>query len=254
MQIITERPARGAGAAARSKKGVHNLNPLKGGQTVPTLSKGTQIVHPLQNGVLKIEQALKGTYRASALFTPLGRRRQKLIPRGVPFDDLSPGQQKAVRSLRKLREQMAAEIERMIAFLDETDGYSTIEVEEDDADPTDAALRRAAPASAGTLDDDEPVLGFTENHPDCWDELGGYCFAYRSDEPGGRQDLEQGSDDDREGGEHDGREPDDDREPDDGDFEDGADDEPSLGWTDVETRCGRYVNNGNDFEIDEARA
>lgn len=90
---------------------------------------------------------------------PASRRREKLVPQGVPFDELSPGQQEAVRSLRKLREQMAAEIERMIDFLDSTDGYSTIEVEEDDADPTDAALRRAAPASAGTLEDDEPSLG-----------------------------------------------------------------------------------------------
>lgn len=182
---------------------------------------------------------------------PVTRRRRKLVPQGVPFSELSPGQQKAVRSLRKLREQMAAEIERMINFLDSTDGYSTTEIEADEAEPSDESIRTAerryGVLAGAILEDDEPSLGFTENHPGCWDEGGGWWFAYYSDQPGGRQDLDQGASNDCEGDEHDGR------EPDDGDYEDGADDEPSLGWTDVETRCGRYVNNGNDFEIDEVR-
>lgn len=154
------------------------------------------------------------------------RRRQKLVPQGVPFSELSRSQQKAVLNLRKLRKEMAEEIERMIAFLDSTDGYSTIETEGDAADPTDVEIRTAerryGGLRGGVMEDDEPSLGFTENHPECWDELGGYWWAYRSDQPGGRQDLEQGSDNDCEGDEHDGCEPDE-------DGEDGGDDEFSLG-------------------------
>lgn len=98
----------------------------------------------------------------------------------------------AVAELRRIRAEAEAEVERLLALLDQLDGYP----------------------------DDEPSLGFVENHP--FGQDGGWGgWPYYSSQ--GRQDVDQGTDDDREGDEHDGREPD-------CDDEDGGDDEPSLGW------------------------
>lgn len=161
----------------------------------------------------------------------------------------TPPTNTAIVSLENLRREAEAEIERLIAFLDETDGYSSVEFEDDDAEPGDvamrAALRRYGPSAAGSLEEDEPSLGSIEDHPN--------PYLDGTDYPGCGRDQSYwagGSTDDREGDEHDGREPDDDE----GGEAEKEDDEPSLGWTDVETRCGRYVNNGNDLEIDEVRA
>lgn len=132
----------------------------------------------------------------------------------------------AGEDVRKLRALASAEIDRLIAFLDETDGFTMDERETDSAD-------------------DEPALGSIEDHPN--------PYLDGTDYPGCGRDQSYwagGSTDDCEGDEHDGREPDDDE----GGEAEKEDDEPSLGWTDVETRCGRYVNNGTDLEIDEVRA
>jgi len=54
-------------------------------------------------------------------------------------------------------------IEILIHSLDAADGYSTTELEEDDADPSDATIRAQANSAPGDLEDDEPCLGTTEH-------------------------------------------------------------------------------------------
>jgi len=91
--------------------------------------------------------------------------------------------------------------------------------------------------------DDEPSLGSVEDHPN----------PYRdgTDYPGYGRDQRRwaaGNADDREGDEHDGREPDHDE----GGESEKEDDEPSLGWTDREVAFGSYpdVNGCCDLEED----
>ncbi|MGB3271823.1 MAG: hypothetical protein WBA66_02845 [Xanthobacteraceae bacterium] len=91
--------------------------------------------------------------------------------------------------------------------------------------------------------DDEPSLGFVENHPtppfdsDHW-------WPFKTSD--GRQDIDQGKGDDRED-EHDGREPPEDDEPsigyDEGELNEG-DDEPDLGFLECFTGSGRSGNAG----------
>lgn len=57
------------------------------------------------------------------------------------LDSISPGlaaqeqaRQDALLTVRRLRKEASAEIERLIAFMDETDGYTGNELESDDAD------------------------------------------------------------------------------------------------------------------------
>ncbi|MCO5132455.1 MAG: hypothetical protein M9932_18190 [Xanthobacteraceae bacterium] len=118
--------------------------------------------------------------------------------------DISPDQ--LFEAIGRLRREAQDEIDRLLTFLDETDGYSTTEQEMEDDE-------------AGG--DDEPSLGFQA----------GDIFVGRGCEHGGSGDDREVEDEhdedtcDREGDElqhggdeHDGCEPD----------EDG---EPSLGWT-----------------------
>lgn len=128
--------------------------------------------------------------------------------------------------LMRLRQAAADEVERLLAFLDATDGDPDLEALDE---PTLAEVRKAACRYRDEQEDEEPSLGFTENHPDCHDTGDGWRFPYRCGS--GNQTHPQGNDDDREGCEHDGREPD-------CDDEDGGDDEPSLGWTPAEAGVG----------------
>src|SRR5689334_12991830 len=104
----------------------------------------------------------------------------------------------SLQTLAKLRREAAAEIERLIAFLDASDPYVASELEDDiSADLEDEG-------------ESEPSLGSIERHRSCYGADGrdwsGDQTAWAA---GGTQDLED---------EHDGAEP-------------SEDDEPSLGWT-----------------------
>lgn len=124
------------------------------------------------------------------------------------------------QALGRLRRQAAAEIERLIAFLDETDSDADLEPD----------------------GSDEPVLAAPENHPN---HKHGYIHSKRPfrDVTGAQGAWASGMDDDREG---DGAF--DDREGDElehgGDEHDGCEpdvcDEPSLGWTSTEAATGQY--------------
>lgn len=101
-------------------------------------------------------------------------------------------------------------------------------------------------AEAGDADleetgDVEPSLGSIEDHPNP------YCDGY--DLHGGRDqsDWATGNLDDREGDEHDGREPDDDE----GGESEKEDNEPSLGWTATEAAFGSYVEINGCEDLEE---
>lgn len=138
----------------------------------------------------------------------------------------------ALAVLIRLRQEAADTVERLLIFLDQTDGSEDLE---DGGDLSLAEIRAKGGYDAPSTDDDElsgdenePSLGFLEPHltgqeHDWW-------FATYSNDV--RQDVHQGDTDDREGDEHDGREPD-------------VDDEPSLAsgmeidqtdWTHYDTR------------------
>ncbi len=99
--------------------------------------------------------------------------------------------------------------------------------------PKCCPLTREAPIEDGEQEsDDEPGLGSVA------------AREYHSQE-----DWSRGSRDDREGDEHDGREPEDDQ----GGEAEHEDEEPSLGWTDEEAACGQYAGSwgeGADLEAD----
>lgn len=111
-------------------------------------------------------------------------------------------------ALGGLRRQAEAEIERLLAFLDELDADSDFELSGDDEPELGSVAGRRDDQShwaAGI--DAEPSLGATERHPD--GELG-ESWIYddaRRDRDGAQADWSAGVDDDREG-QHDGREPD----------------------------------------------
>ncbi|MGY4160484.1 hypothetical protein ACVINW_006326 [Bradyrhizobium sp. USDA 4461] len=128
-----------------------------------------------------------------------------------------------LHALARLRKEAAAEIDRLIAFLDASDPYVTTELEDQaDDHPIDwdeleqnlspGGVRPCDPDPDGDLErddsDDEPSLGFLERHPSA------YGYWERSS-TGHQLDLCAGLGHDLED-EHDGREP-------------GEDDEPSLG-------------------------
>lgn len=147
---------------------------------------------------------------------------------------------KARQRVQKLREKASAEIERLIAFLDQTDGYSTTELEEavDDRGCDDRELEMTlsgvhahhVPCTIndenGELEEDredEPSLGSVEGRAD---RRMGYQeqWAQGHDNDCEIDDSDYEDTCDREdvcedeGAEHDGAEPDEDAE-------------PSLGWT-----------------------
>ena len=181
------------------------------------------------------------------------------------------------------REDREALVEALIDSLDRSDGYSATEMEEDDADPSDATLRANANPVGGNHDDDEPSLGTTEHHvqtnaglygrdgwttpadleaDDCDDEpsLASAGFYHECSRFFDQRLWAYCGNDDREG------DPGcDDLEPslcglsagdggDDRDLEyDDSDMEPSLGWTAVEAACGRTCAGtmGRCFDLEE---
>ena len=109
----------------------------------------------------------------------------------------------SLEELARLRKEAAAEIDRLIGFLDASDTYVQTEFEE-------------ACEDEGAGSDDEFSLGFLERHPS--------ISGHGRDRSGSQERLSSGSGDDLES-EHDGREPNHDEE------EDRTDYEPDLGWT-----------------------
>lgn len=160
--------------------------------------------------------------------------------------------------LIQLRQEAADEIERLLAFLDESEGIIGEDVfdGDEDAEPehdepslgwTDTEAHRGW-ETRGFVDaeldtcDDEPSFGFSE--PVLTGAERDYWFPYYSKDTAQPVSLALACTGDRED-EHDGREPDD-------HDEDGGDDEFNLGWTDAEAGTGRHGNNGLDLEDDDA--
>jgi hypothetical protein len=135
--------------------------------------------------------------------------------------------EKARQRVRKLREKASAEIERLIAFMDATDGYTTTEQEEDhDAEPSLGFHKHGGGQEVGGSwhDDreaedehDEPSLGACEQHPSGYLTWGGDPTQER---------WSQGNSDERE--RDDADDPKGESVNEDGDGN--PDDEPSLGW------------------------
>jgi hypothetical protein len=63
--------------------------------------------------------------------------------------------------LMRLREEAAAEVDRLLAFLDATEGDLEL-VEADQSEPTDFDILEEARRYDLETDDDEPSLGWTE--------------------------------------------------------------------------------------------
>ena len=139
---------------------------------------------------------------------------------------ISPGlaaqqgaRESALYELARLRKEAAAEIERLIAFLDACDPYVTTELEEN-GDEKDASYPGSGSHLLGSPNeddedgaDDEPSLG-SHGHGD----NGAISYLYQAVQTGYSSEI------DCEGDEHDGREPED-------EGDDNPDNEPSLGWT-----------------------
>jgi|GEM_PF-5668192 len=168
---------------------------------------------------------------------------------------------KARQRVRKLRQIASAEIERLIAFMDETDGYTTTELEEGhDAEPSlgfqagDIFVGRGCESGGSWHDDrevedehDEPSLAAPENQVTA--PYG--CLLKQRDSSGDQSRWASGECDDREGDgcaddregdelehggdEHDGCEPDEDRE-------------PSLGWPEAYGCGGAGMGSSDDKE------
>ena len=158
-------------------------------------------------------------------------------------------------SLIRLRQDAADEIERLLFFLDATDGDTDLEADE----PTDAEILKAAGHYGTHHDDDEdgadrePALGFVEPII-TGDEMDGFPWPYRSKDaaqhitaPESTHDLED------DGGD---LEPSlcgvtaqallsigacvEDGEDNDDDHDDDLEREPSLGWTPQEAAGGSF--------------
>lgn len=125
-----------------------------------------------------------------------------------------------VASLMRLREQAAAEIDRLLAFLDATDGDP--DIEDDPSEPTDTRIKALGGHDAPHTEDDEdgadnePSLGRPEFSFYCNENPAGDRYWQRSTSDG-NQDRDQGGNDDREEACEDEGAP-------------AGDDEPSLGW------------------------
>lgn len=137
--------------------------------------------------------------------------------------------------LAKLRRKAADEIDRLIAFLDESDSYVTTEREEDDAEPSLEHIARAGQGFSFNVEteDDEPSLcGITASGLNLVNDAacGVDCEQEQDDEPslGFTNGLDQSHLCEGQGGldaedEHDGAEPE--------IVElDESEKEPSLGW------------------------
>jgi cobalamin biosynthesis protein CobT len=167
----------------------------------------------------------------------------------VPITALSTSQLAALLDLQRLKKEAEQEVERLIAFLDMTDGYTLSERDlAVDDDPCD-----------GDVDLEPSLCGVTAG------EINGTSDSDRereegNDEPSlGSLDVlnqtrwAQGKSDEREGGEgSDDREPNVDDEYDDHhgetDTTASVDDEPSLGWPEAMVQ-GRQLGGTGDREL-----
>jgi hypothetical protein len=142
-----------------------------------------------------------------------------------------------------LRHAAEAEIERLLAFLDQLDGDADLESAGDELEPDlgSVAGRREFDQSTWSAGaDGEPSLGSIEDHPN----------GYRDGSDDGDYGRNQarwasGNGDDCEGDEHDGR------EPDDNEGGDGAEEdcEPSLGWTNGMVQGQGRLGGSDDREL-----
>ena len=170
---------------------------------------------------------------------------------------------RALKRIAKLKIKAAAEIDRLLAFLDACDPYVTAELE-DDGEQDDASYPEGGPQGGLGRSheddepdtDDEPSLG-SSGHGDA----GPVSYFARVISDGYEMIY------DCEGDEHDGREPTEDDEPslagkaddagahgDDQDLEgEREDDEPSLGWT-IDGEISRTTERACDLEATSGEA
>lgn len=128
--------------------------------------------------------------------------------------------EKTRQRVRKLREKAFEEIERLIAFLDASDGY-TMDEREVNGDEADASFVEGWRFAEAPMEDDEddasrePWLGSPEYHPSGYETMGGPATQERWAQGAndGREDVceDEGAQCEDEGSDWDG--------------------EPSLGWT-----------------------
>lgn len=135
------------------------------------------------------------------------------------------------QALGRLRSQAAAEIERLMAFLDETEGDPDFEPAGDEGEPELGSVegrkgfdQSTWSAGADQVDGDEPSLGASENHPSS--ESFNWTDAPYRTAHGSQLGWSTGNVDDREhcadreeDDSHDGREPDVENEPSLGSFD-----------------------------------
>jgi len=142
--------------------------------------------------------------------------------------DISPDQ--LFEAIGRLRKEARDEIERLLAFLDETDGYSTTE-QEINGDEADASFPEGGARLGSAMEDDEPILGSVETH-----DQRVWASGNRDDCEGDACDDDREGDEQQHGGdEHDGAEPDEDAE-------------PSLGWTEQMAQGQETWGNTDDKE------
>ena len=144
-----------------------------------------------------------------------------------------------IAAMRSMRRHLAEAVELLLIGLDELDGDADLEEDdpgEDGADhePDESGI---ADQDALALDQrDEPSLAAAENHPsssvqlDYWGQRSAFGFSGYTDQ-GSQLEWASGNRDDREGNEHDGREPDESGIGDMDGYQEQLRDEPSLGWT-----------------------
>lgn len=149
---------------------------------------------------------------------------------GVTSHQLAAQERRAAKArqrVRKLREKASAEIERLIAFMDETDGYTMTELE-----PSLAAAEIS------------PEFNYFSEKYQMWFTRDGDQTQWAAGATDDRE-VEDEHDEDTidreevcedEGAEHDGAEPD----------EDG---EPTLGWTEGYSTGNAGMGAANDYEV-----
>ena len=151
--------------------------------------------------------------------------------------------EKARQRVQKLREMASAEIDRLIAFMDATDGY-TMDEREPNGDEADASYPEGWKHAGSPMEDDEddgigePSLGAPEYHPAGYTMMGGEANQER---------WAQGKDDDRE--RDDADDPKGESVNEDGDGN--PDDEPSLGWCEPLGFGGGGMGGFDDREVQD---
>jgi hypothetical protein len=118
--------------------------------------------------------------------------------------------EEAFQAIGRLRKEARDAIDQLIQFLDKTDDYVCREVEDqvDDWPCDDNELDGPENGEDEDSDPAEPSLGSIEDHPNGYQDSSDWNGRGRTQE-----NWASGNRDDREGDEHDGREPEDDSEP-----------------------------------------